>query len=121
MTGRKDIDMMYNEFIDLTGYEENYITYKDYTENIEPVYMESDLDKKQFCKAFCKAHDKCVNTAVNMAISAKTLEEKWDYALCGKEEIMADVHRLHEQLKEIFLKALHSNIFIDQCKLRRAS
>lgn len=39
--------MMYSEFLSMTGKEESYISYKEYTESIEPIYMDCNLDTKQ--------------------------------------------------------------------------
>lgn len=39
--------MMYEEFMNLAGYE---VSYKDYVEIIEPMYMACDLDKSDFIK-----------------------------------------------------------------------
>ena len=38
--------MMYNEFLELSGKSESYISYKEYTEEIEPIYMACDLPTK---------------------------------------------------------------------------
>lgn len=35
--------MMYSEFLSMTGKEESYISYKEYTESIEPIYMDCKL------------------------------------------------------------------------------
>lgn len=110
--------MLYGEFITITGYDENYITWIDYNDYIEPAYNESNQDKHKWCKALCKAHDKCVNTPVNMAIAAKTTAEKEAY-ICGDTTIMNDVTGLHMTLKDTFLKALRSKIFVTEHKLGR--
>lgn len=39
--------MMYSEFLSMTGKEESYISYKEYTESIEPIYMDCKLNTKQ--------------------------------------------------------------------------
>lgn len=110
--------MLYGEFITITGYDENYITWIDYNDYIEPIYDSSNQDKHKWCKAFCKAHDRCVNTPVNMAISAHTTDEKMAY-ISGSPEVMDDVKELHNTLKDTFLKALRSKIFVTENKLGR--
>ena len=35
--------MMYCEFIDISEYGENYITFTEYHDYIEPIYMECDM------------------------------------------------------------------------------
>ena len=45
--------MMYSEFLAMSGKEECYISYREYTEDIEPIYMDCKLDTKQeFIKFF---------------------------------------------------------------------
>jgi hypothetical protein len=110
--------MTYKEFIIITGWSEVYMTYEDYTNYIEPVYNDSDLDKHIFCKALYKCHEKCVYTPVNMAISAHSIEEKEAY-LNGNTYIMSDVEALHESLRQTWLKALASKVFQREYKLRR--
>ena len=38
--------MMYCEFIDISEYGENYITFTEYHDYIEPIYMECDMSKQ---------------------------------------------------------------------------
>ena len=38
--------MMYCEFIDISEYGENYITFTEYHDYIEPIYMDADLSGK---------------------------------------------------------------------------
>ncbi len=47
--------MMYNEFIEKTNFPEDFITFSDYAEKIEPIYMNLKsyaIDKNIFCKIF---------------------------------------------------------------------
>lgn len=37
--------MMYCEFIEISEYGENYITFTEYHDYIEPIYMDADLSK----------------------------------------------------------------------------
>ena len=39
--------MMYSEFIEMSGNSESYISFKEYTEEIEPIYMNCDIPNKQ--------------------------------------------------------------------------
>lgn len=39
--------MMYSEFIEMSGKSESYISFKEYTEEIEPIYMNCDIPNKQ--------------------------------------------------------------------------
>ena len=38
--------MMYCEFIDISEYGENYITFTEYHDYIEPIYMDADMSKQ---------------------------------------------------------------------------
>lgn len=40
--------MMYCEFINISEYEENYITFTEYHDYIEPIYMDADMSKQDF-------------------------------------------------------------------------
>ena len=42
--------MMYSEFIEISGKSEKYITYPEYTTYIEPIYMQSEMNKQDFVK-----------------------------------------------------------------------
>ena len=68
--------MMYGEFIERTKFDESYITIDDYTEFIEPVYMNCKDDKNKFCKKLYKLHAERVSKAIELMIASKTLEEK---------------------------------------------
>ena len=39
---------MYCEFIDISEYGENYITFTEYQDYVEPIYMECDMSKQDF-------------------------------------------------------------------------
>jgi hypothetical protein len=95
---------MYNEFIELTTYGEEYITANDYCTYIEPVYANSSEDRKVYCKRFYKNHRKYVSAAVNIMISSKSTQELEAF-ICGEKEIMTDVEALNLMLKIAFLKA----------------
>ena len=44
--------MMYCEFIEISEYGENYITFTEYHDYIEPIYMDADLSKQDFVRSF---------------------------------------------------------------------
>ena len=97
--------MMYSEFIERTGYTESYMTYRDYTDFIEPVYVNCNDDKDKFCKKFYKLHKERVNEAVELMIAAKSLEEKEAY-VCGEASMFSDIEKAHDLIKKGFLKKL---------------
>lgn len=102
--------MMYNEFITITGWDEGYMTYEDYTEYLEQAYNNSNEDKHKWCKALYKAYTKCVYTPVNMAISAHITKDKEDYVFNKNEAVMDDVKALEMTLKDAFLRAVKNSI-----------
>lgn len=58
--------MMYSEFLDHSGLSEKNITYSEYTDFIEPVYMDAIEDKFRFCKTVRKAYSERVGAIVVM-------------------------------------------------------
>ena len=101
--------MMYNEFIALTGWSEDYMTYEDYTEYLEQAYNKSQLDKRTWCNRLYRAYDRCVYTPVNMAISAHITEDKEDYVFNKNEAVMTDVKAIEMTLKQTFLRAVKNS------------
>ena len=72
--------MMYNEFINLSGKQENYITYSEYTEMIEPIYMNCELQSKQdFIRFFNEVFEEIVYPIINNTISKFRIGEKLAY------------------------------------------
>lgn len=96
--------MMYSEFIERTDYTESYMTYSDYSNYIEPVYMYLDIDKNTFCKKFRKDFFNAVQKPVEMLITAKTDEELDEYVFSGNKDVMNDVEEIEKTLKAAFLK-----------------
>lgn len=94
--------MMYCEFIERTGWEESYMTPSDYDNKIEPVYMESTLDKNAFCEKFYKLHNSIVISAIECLVAAKSLEEK--EAFINGAAAWDDIENIHIALKNGFLK-----------------
>ncbi len=83
--------MMYSEFIELSGKTEKYITYNEYTNEIEPIYIKSNCtDKKEFMKLFEDAFQKIVYPSVEKAIknlSSKIKEAYINHEISIDEEI----------------------------------
>ena len=57
--------MMYSEFLTLSGMTEGYISYTEYTNEIEPIYTDCDLSKTEFIDLLVKTFDTIVIPAVN--------------------------------------------------------
>lgn len=60
--------MMYSEFLELSGKTENYISYTEYTNEIEPIYTDCELSKADFIKLMDTAFSMIVYPAVEKAI-----------------------------------------------------
>lgn len=60
--------MMYSEFLTLTNKTENYISYIEYTNEIEPIYTDCELSKKDFVNLMNEAFEKIVYPTVEKAI-----------------------------------------------------
>lgn len=72
--------MMYSEFIEMSGKSESYISFKEYTEEIEPIYMNCDIPNKQeFIELFKNVFKKIVYPIVNNLISTMPIEDKLTY------------------------------------------
>lgn len=50
--------MMYSEFLTLTGKTENYISFTEYTNEIEPIYTDCGLSKADFINLMNEAFEK---------------------------------------------------------------
>lgn len=98
--------MMYSEFIKRTGFGENYMSYRLYTDFIEPCYMESSLDQKMFCRRFYKLHTKLVNSAVELLFKTVTPDVLEDYVFGsneGEPGQISEIRNIHDRLLLGFL------------------
>lgn len=98
--------MMYNEFLELSGKSESYITYKEYTEEIEPIYTACELPTKQdFIKFFNETFERIVYPIVENTISKYTTEEKITYIFGYQREEMDEAIRMFDkEAREIAYK-----------------
>lgn len=96
--------MMYSEFLDKTGFTENYISHQLYTDFIEPCYMTSSLDQKQFCKSFYKLHTDLVVSAVELLMRAVKIDVLEDYVFNDEEpEQIIEIRDIQNRLLQGFL------------------
>lgn len=96
--------MMYSEFLDKTGFTENYISHQLYTDFIEPCYMTSSLDQKQFCKSFYKLHKDLVVSAVELLMRAVKIDVLEDYVFNDEEPAqIIEIRDIHNRLLQGFL------------------
>lgn len=90
--------MLYNEFLELSGKSESCISYKEYTEEIEPIYMECDLPTKQdFIKLFNETFERIVYPIVENTIAKYTTEEKLSYLYSFQREEMDESVRMFDK------------------------
>lgn len=68
--------MMYSEFLTLSGMTEDYISYTEYTNEIEPVYTGCELSKADFINLLKKSFEMIVYPAVEKAIHKLPTQDK---------------------------------------------
>ena len=96
--------MMYSEFLDKTGFTETYISYAMYTDFIEPCYMTSSLDQKQFCKSFYKLHKDLVVSAVELLMRTVKIDVLEEYVFNGEEPAqIIEIRDIQNRLLQGFL------------------
>lgn len=98
--------MLYKEFLEITDFEEEYITYDDYDKYIEPIYMDSQLNKKEFCEMFYKGFTEYVSVPVCKYISRLTSEEK-ELLMNNNKEIIEEIKVLDDVAKYNFMKNMY--------------
>ena len=79
--------MMYCEFIDLSNYGENYITFTEYHDYVEPIYMECDLPKQDFVKLLKETIRQMVEPVVQRAIQSVPLPDKLAIAFSEEKPV----------------------------------
>lgn len=71
--------MMYSEFLTLSGKTENYISYTEYTNEIEPIYTDCELSKADFINLINEAFEKIVHPAIEKSIHNLSIHTKEAY------------------------------------------
>ena len=79
--------MMYSEFINISKYGENYITFTEYHDYVEPIYMDCDLSKKDFVKLLKNTIHQMVEPVVERAIQSVPLPDKLAIAFSDEEPV----------------------------------
>lgn len=110
--------MMYNEFLELSGKSESYISYKEYTEEIEPIYMACDLPTKEdFIKAFNETFERIVYPIVENTISNFSTEEKLAYLYSFRREEMDESVRMFDRkARQIAYDYMKLYLMVVQCR-----
>lgn len=63
----------------MSGKSESYISFKEYTEDIEPIYMDCNLSKQEFIKFYKDTFERMVYSIIKNTIRRLSLEEKLAY------------------------------------------
>lgn len=79
--------MMYSEFINISEYGENYITFTEYHDYVEPIYMECDLSKQDFIGLLKNTIHQFVEPIVERAINNLPLPDKLVLAFSDEEPV----------------------------------
>lgn len=81
--------MMYSEFIEISNFTEQYISFTEYTTYIEPIYMVADQipTKQEFITLLEDTFKSLVNPVVEKAIHNLSLADKLTYLECGSQQI----------------------------------
>ena len=79
--------MMYCEFINISEYEENYITFTEYHDYIEPIYMDADLSKQDFVALLKETIHQMVEPVVQRDIHSLPLPDKLAIAFSDEEPV----------------------------------
>lgn len=77
--------MMYHEFIEKSQFTENYISYAEYTDYIEPIYMGADQipTKEAFIKLLIDTFEMMVYPVFEKAINKIPVEDKLAFMSCN--------------------------------------
>lgn len=92
--------MMYSEFLELSNKTENYISYTEYTNEIEPIYTDCELSKADFIKLMNEAFEKIVYPAVEKKIHKLPSNFKYCLAFESKYDNNPEVTRTAQVARE---------------------
>lgn len=79
--------MMYCEFIEISEYGESYITFTEYHDYVEPIYMDSDMFKQDFVALLKETIRQMIEPVVQRAIQSIPLPDKLAIAFSDKEPV----------------------------------
>ena len=79
--------MMYSEFINISEYGENYITFTEYHDYVEPIYLDCDLSKQDFVALLKETMHQMVSPVVERAIHSLPLPDKLAIAFIEEEPV----------------------------------
>lgn len=80
--------MMYSEFIKISNFTEQYISFTEYTTYIEPIYLEDTFKS-------------LVNPVIEKAMHSLSLEDKLMYLECGSQQIQEYLERIDFEARKL--------------------
>ena len=95
--------MMYSEFIEISNFTEQYISFTEYTTYIEPIYMVADQipTKQEFITLLEDTFKSLVNPVVEKAMHSLSLEDKLMYLECGSQQIQEYLERIDFEARKL--------------------
>lgn len=82
--------------------EESYISYNEYTESIEPIYMDCKLNTKQeFIEFFNETFEKMVYPVVEKIIDDLSLIDTWEYVHSNRSDIQEKIETADHRARQI--------------------
>ena len=103
--------MMYSEFIKISNFPEQYISFAEYTTFIEPLYMAADQipTKQNFITLLCDAFDLLVYPVVKKAFHNLSLPDKFTYLECRSQTAQEHMYKVDFEARKLayqYLKLL---------------
>lgn len=94
--------MMYSEFLSLSGKGECYISYEEYTQYIEPIYMECNIPTKQeFIKFFNETFEKMVYPVVEKTLDDLPLTDTWEFVHSNRSDIQEKIETADSKARQL--------------------
>lgn len=93
--------MMYSEFIEISGKSESYISFAEYSTFIEPIYMESDLEKRDFITVLNNVFTQLVNPVVEHTIRSLPMVAKEDFIKNGSQEVLEYLQKIDLEARKL--------------------
>ena len=95
--------MMYSEFIEISNFTEQYISFAEYTTYIEPIYIGADQipTKQEFMSRLRDAFKILVNPVVEKAMHSLSLEDKLTYLECGSQQVQDHLSKVDFEARKL--------------------
>lgn len=86
--------MMHSEFLTMSGKSENYISYREYTVFIEPIYMNCNVTKQEFITRLEDVFKRVVYPVVESKIKKLSINDKLTLIDCNSNAIFQEVEKV---------------------------